>query len=279
MATSAMSTAPLGVFALAVALAAQPSHAVERVGAPLTAALEEAPAAKAPNAASAADWPAVAATPAPAPAAPPGNPLWGIPLRALSATRERPLFSPSRRPPAPVIAVAPAPAARPAPIAAGPAAPEPPPLALVGTVVGAQKRIAILFNLTTRQVTHVREGEEESGWRVRLVSPRSAIVEKDTMSVTLDLPKPGEGPVAAEELGAGDTPDEGEGPAAGQAPGPARHARRRAAAQMDARRQPRRPVTRRRREAEIDNRSAAPLRARAVWRYGELSAQAGPDAS
>src|SRR5262245_27099301 len=28
-----------------------------------------------------------------------GNPLWTIPLRALAATRDRPLFSASRRPP------------------------------------------------------------------------------------------------------------------------------------------------------------------------------------
>ena len=36
-----------------------------------------------------------------APAPPMGNPLWGISLNALTATRERPIFSPSRRPPAP----------------------------------------------------------------------------------------------------------------------------------------------------------------------------------
>src|SRR5215831_17659551 len=29
-----------------------------------------------------------------------GNPLWAVPLADLSATRERPIFSPSRRPPA-----------------------------------------------------------------------------------------------------------------------------------------------------------------------------------
>jgi general secretion pathway protein N len=212
-----MSKAPFSLFALAVVVAAQPSHAVERVGGPLTAALEDPPAASAPNAASAADWPATAATPAPAPA-PRGNPLWGIPLRALSATRDRPLFSPSRRPPAPVIAVAPAPVARPAPMAVKPAAPEPPPLALVGTIVGAEKRIAILFNTTTRQVTHVREGEEESGWRVRLVSPRSAVVEKDAQSVTLDLPKPGEAPVIGEEPAAGDEPPADDTPAAAAGP-------------------------------------------------------------
>jgi general secretion pathway protein N len=134
------------------------------------------------------------ATPTPAPAAAPGNPLWSIPLRALSATRERPLFSPSRRPPVPVIAAAPV--VPRLPIAVKPAAPERPPLALVGTVVSAEKRVAILFNLTTRRVSQVLEGAEESGWRVRLVSPRSVVMEKDDRSVTLDLPKPGEQPVA-----------------------------------------------------------------------------------
>src|SRR6516165_2807674 len=36
-----------------------------------------------------------------------GNPLWAVPLRSLSVTSERPIFSPSRRPPIPpVVAVA-----------------------------------------------------------------------------------------------------------------------------------------------------------------------------
>lgn len=215
-----MNNAPFSILALGVVLAMQPSHAAERVGLPLTAALEDAPAAKAPNSAPEADQPSMAGAPVPVPATAPGNPLWGIPLRALSATRERPLFSPSRRPPAPVIAVAPAPVVRPvAPIVANPAPSGPPPLTLVGTVVGAQMRIAILFNLTTRQVTRVHEGEEESGWRVRLVSPRSAVVEKDSIAVTLDLPKPGEGPVVGEEPNAGGEPDAAETPSPDGGPG------------------------------------------------------------
>src|SRR6202021_2706944 len=36
------------------------------------------------------------------------NPLWSVPLSALTATRERPLFSSSRRLPAPVMVAAPA---------------------------------------------------------------------------------------------------------------------------------------------------------------------------
>src|SRR5438874_1270933 len=34
---------------------------------------------------------------------PGGNPLWGIPIRSLDATRERPIFSASRRPPMPPV--------------------------------------------------------------------------------------------------------------------------------------------------------------------------------
>src|SRR5438874_11252103 len=63
---------------------------------------------------------------------PSGNPLWAIPLSALTATRERPLFLPSRRAPAPAVAGA--------PVVAAPPPPPPqqqqeqPPLTLVGAI-------------------------------------------------------------------------------------------------------------------------------------------------
>lgn len=57
---------------------------------------------------------AAAKSPEARPAPPGGNPLWGIPMDALSATRERPIFSASRRPPAPPSA--------PMPVAGSPAA-------------------------------------------------------------------------------------------------------------------------------------------------------------
>ena len=191
-----MSNAPRFLLALAVLLVAPAADGAERDRVQLTAALENASAPGAPDSTSAAPQADTAPAPVPGAAAARGNPLRGIPLRALSATRERPLFSASRRPPAPVIAAAPAPEPPAMPMAAKPAEPERPPLTLVGTVVSAKKRVAILFNRTTRQVTQVREGEEELGWRVRLVSPRSAVVEKDMRSVTLDLPNPGDEPAA-----------------------------------------------------------------------------------
>ncbi len=122
---------------------------------------------------------------------PKGNPLWSIPLRLLSATRERPLFTPSRRPPAPIIAVAPA-AAPPPPPPPGPVAapPERPPVGLIGTIIGEEDSIAIFLNPSSNVTTRVRQGEQESGWTLRSVGARTAILEKNQQTVTLDLPKP-----------------------------------------------------------------------------------------
>src|SRR5271156_5599898 len=64
--------------------------------------------------------------------APSANPLWAIPLAILSNTRERPIFSSSRRPPPPAAVSVPAnapPAPKPAPV-------EHPKLSLVGTIIG-----------------------------------------------------------------------------------------------------------------------------------------------
>lgn len=72
--------------------------------------------------------------------APRGNPLWAIPVRAMTETRDRPLFSASRRPPTPVIPEAPDPAPRSMPVAVKPAEPEQPPVILVGTIVSADTR-------------------------------------------------------------------------------------------------------------------------------------------
>jgi len=133
-----------------------------------------------------------AATPAPDATPAPGlNPLWAIPLKSLTATRERPLFAPTRRPPAPVIPAAQAQAPPPPPVAAKPAAPERPPLTLVGTILNADGNIAIVQDQTTQKVLSVRQGEAAAGWRVTDVTARAATVEKNAEVVTLALPTPG----------------------------------------------------------------------------------------
>lgn len=119
-----------------------------------------------------------------------GNPLWAIPLKTLNATRERPLFTPSRRPPTPVIAGPPPPQ----PVAASPppAAPEKPRLSLVGAIVGERESIAVLLDEGTRDIVRLRTGESHAGWVLRSVRRREATLEKDRETMILALPVPGQ---------------------------------------------------------------------------------------
>ena len=118
------------------------------------------------------------------------NPLWAIPLSALSATRNRPLFTPSRRPPAPIVANAPAPvAARPAP--PPPAVAERPNFVLVGTVAGENDSVAVFIDNSTRDAVRLRAGEGHSGWVLQSIDRRTATLQKGAQTETLELPKPG----------------------------------------------------------------------------------------
>ncbi len=115
-----------------------------------------------------------------------GNPLWDIPLVALAATRDRPLFSPSRRAAAPP-AIAPAPAeAPPAPVVE--AAAEVPPFTLIGTVVDADQSLAIFLSQGSNAVVRRHLGEEEAGWVLRSIDGRTTLVEKNARQITLSLP-------------------------------------------------------------------------------------------
>jgi hypothetical protein len=113
-----------------------------------------------------------------------GNPLSAIPLSALSATRDRPLFSVSRRPP-PVAAQVDPPRPPPAP----PLPPEQPPFTLTGTIVSKKASVAILQGPKNDAIL-LRLGEENNGWQVREIGLRSIVVEKRAQSVELNLPKP-----------------------------------------------------------------------------------------
>jgi general secretion pathway protein N len=121
-----------------------------------------------------------------------GNPLWAIPLSALSATRERPLFTPSRRPPAPAIA-GPPPVERVAPVEPT-TEPERPRLTLVGAVIGSGAGIAIFIDQTTNDVVRLKTGESHSGWTLRSVKGREALFQRNSETLTLVLPAPGMGP-------------------------------------------------------------------------------------
>jgi general secretion pathway protein N len=121
-----------------------------------------------------------------------GNPLWAIPLSALTATRERPIFLPSRRAPAPALA-GPPPVA-PAPAAAPPAAPERPQLTLVGAVVGENGAIAIFLDTATNNVIRLRTGEGHGGWTLQSVKGREATFLRNRETATFSLPPPGQLP-------------------------------------------------------------------------------------
>jgi general secretion pathway protein N len=117
-----------------------------------------------------------------------GNPLWTIPLSSLSATRDRPLFSASRRPP---IAAAPG-VAPPAHLqeAAAPPPPERPSLSLVGTIVSRKGSVALLQGSNSDAALRLRVGQDNDGWRVQGIGLRSIVVEKGPQSVELGLPRP-----------------------------------------------------------------------------------------
>src|SRR5262245_14769394 len=123
--------------------------------------------------------------------APSANPLWAIPLATLSNTRERPIFSASRRPPAPAVAAAPAPRAPPPP--PKPPRTERPQLSLVGTIVGGDQSIGIFLDQASKAALRLRPGEEYQGWTLSSVLGREVVFERDRQSTTLTLPQPATG--------------------------------------------------------------------------------------
>lgn len=121
----------------------------------------------------------------PGSAAPAGNPLWAVPLSVLSMTRERPLFSPSRRPMAPAVAAAPIVARGPAP---KPPEPDHPPLTLVGTIVGEAQSIAIFSDQVSKTFIRLKAGQDHAGWTLRSIFGREATFDRGNREATLGLP-------------------------------------------------------------------------------------------
>ena len=117
------------------------------------------------------------------------NPLTAIPLDRLQATRDRPLFSPSRRTPPPPVVASAAVAAPPPP----PAPPKPsrPDLSLVGTVVGTSDSIGVFIDSATKAVVRLHTGEGHDGWILSAISDRKATLANDGATAVLALPSPG----------------------------------------------------------------------------------------
>jgi len=127
----------------------------------------------------------------PEPPALAGNPLWALPLEQLATTRERPIFSPSRRPAAPPTLTHVAPVAVPLP--AKPPAVERPAVSLIGTVIGTNVRLALFFEAATHKVVRLRVGQEHEGWVLSRVKEREVTLVKGAeQTLVFGLPPPGE---------------------------------------------------------------------------------------
>ncbi|MGJ4951697.1 hypothetical protein [Bradyrhizobium sp. HKCCYLS20291] len=120
------------------------------------------------------------------------NPLWEIPLSSLTVTRERPIFSSSRRPLPPAATAVPKPVAP----SAKPPQDERPQLILVGTVGSDAESFAIFVEQATKVGLRLRLGDEFQGWTLRSVQGREVILERDQRKTVLSLPQPSPAAVA-----------------------------------------------------------------------------------
>jgi hypothetical protein len=122
------------------------------------------------------------------PANAPGRSFALPPLEELRATRERPLFSPSRRPDE---------------TAVGPEAdlveesPDSLPFELTGVVMGTDVAIAILRNRDTQETVQLRRGETLEAWSIEEIAARHVVLRQEDRQVRLELfPAKAEGSAA-----------------------------------------------------------------------------------
>ena len=107
------------------------------------------------------------------------NPLWAIPLSSLSATRNRPIFSATRRPSSSVQQ------------SSGLSShANRPPFTLVGVIAGQGEGIAIISDGGTKSMTRLKTGETHLGWTLRRVKGREATLQNRDISTILKLPSP-----------------------------------------------------------------------------------------
>ena len=115
--------------------------------------------------------------PAPSAADPALNPLSALGADSLSAFRDRPLFTPSRRAPQPPAAVEAEPAPEPEIATAPPPAPQPN-LRLAGVIEGPEETVAVVEDLGSNTVSQLRLGDMLDGWLV-------TAIEADALRLTL----------------------------------------------------------------------------------------------
>jgi hypothetical protein len=114
--------------------------------------------------------------PQPQAGAVPANPLAMQPLDGLSATRDRPLFSSTRRPPPPVA------------LAPEPALPPPPPnVAFLGVVMDGSEAIAVVRARPSGEFTRVQIGDDVGGWKVSQIAGRQLVLSLEGRFATFTL--------------------------------------------------------------------------------------------
>ena len=102
-----------------------------------------------------------------------------ISISSLNETRERPIFSPSRRPPAISVPKALSPEV--------PAGTNGPAANLVGAIAGKDVGIAIMLDPTSNTVFRLRVGESHAGWTLILVKKREVTFQKGSDMATLSI--------------------------------------------------------------------------------------------
>jgi hypothetical protein len=107
------------------------------------------------------------------------NPLEAQPLDRLSATRDRPLFSPTRRPTPPP----PPPPPEQPPVAV---VPQPPNLTLVGIVLDDDGARALIRSSATK-ADRVQIGDDIGGWKVAQIEGRRMVLSLDGRLATFTL--------------------------------------------------------------------------------------------
>jgi hypothetical protein len=137
------------------------------------------------------------------------NPLSGLQLDSLSATRSLPLFTPSRTPP--VVA----PPAEPEEVAAAPQEPppaveaQPPPLQLIGIILTDADQTALLRNTSTGETLRLASGDRFEDWTMKIVDARSIVfqsgdrVQDMKMFETFTSPPPPSGEPSGEPFDPG----------------------------------------------------------------------------
>ena len=106
------------------------------------------------------------------------NPLAVHSFGELTATRDRPLFSPTRRPTPPPVSAE----------AEGPPPPAPPPAVLFsGVIMDSKGALAIIRPDASARAMYVHVGDVVSGWKVGQIERRKLTLSLDERSATFTL--------------------------------------------------------------------------------------------